>query len=62
LNGKNDCVDIISITKKDGYWWGKFKYPTNPKAGYFYCAVARITDAKARIKYEKEMYGTVKWK
>ncbi|MDW3782114.1 N-acetylmuramoyl-L-alanine amidase [Staphylococcus saprophyticus] len=62
LNGKNDWVDIVSITKKDGYWFAKFKYPTNPKAGYFYCAVAKITDVKARIKYEKAMYGTVKWK
>jgi N-acetylmuramoyl-L-alanine amidase len=62
LNGKSDWVDIVSITKKDGYWWGKFKYPTNPSAGYFYCAVAKITDSKARIKYEKAMYGTINWK
>lgn len=62
LNGKSDWVDFVSITKKDGYWWAKFKYPTNPKAGYFYCAIAKITDSKARIKYEKAMYGTVKWK
>lgn len=62
LNGKNDWVDIMQIKKVDGYWWGCFKYPTNPKAGNFWCALGKITDSKARIKYEKAMYGTVKWK
>lgn len=59
---KDQWVDFVSIEKKDGYWWAKFKYPTNPSAGYFYCAIARITDKQERIKYEKELFGTIKYK
>ena len=62
LRDKNDWVDITQIKKVDGYWWGRFKYPTNPKAGYFYCAVAKITDKKQRIKNEKSLFGRIKWK
>ena len=58
---KNDWVDFVSVTKKDGYWWVKFKYPTNPGAGYFYCAVCKITDKQEKIKNEK-YFGTIKWK
>lgn len=56
----NQWVDFVSITKKDGYWWAKFKYPTNPKAGYFYCAVCKITDKQERIKKEK-YFGKISW-
>ena len=59
---KDQWVDFVSIEKKDGYWWAKFKYPTNPSEGYFYCAIARITDKQERIKYEKELFGTIKYK
>ncbi|MEB6292191.1 N-acetylmuramoyl-L-alanine amidase [Mammaliicoccus sciuri] len=62
LKDKNDWVDFVSVTKKDGYWWIKFKYPTNSKAGYFYCAVCKITDKKERIKHEKAFYGKLTWK
>ena len=58
---KDDWVDFVSVTKKDGYWWIKFKYPTNPSAGYFYCAVCKIKDKKERIKHEK-YWGTINWK
>ncbi len=61
LKDKSDWVDFVSITKKDKYWWIKFKYPTNPKAGYFYCAVCKITDKNEKIKKEK-YWGTIKWK
>lgn len=61
LYNKNDWVDFDSVTKKDGYWWIKFKYPTNPSAGYFYCAVCKIKDKKERIKHEK-YWGSIKWK
>ncbi|RIL24743.1 N-acetylmuramoyl-L-alanine amidase [Staphylococcus gallinarum] len=61
LYNKNDWVDFVSVTKKDGYWWIKFKYPTNPSAGYFYCAVCKIKDKKERIKHEK-YWGSIKWK
>ncbi|MBF0749721.1 N-acetylmuramoyl-L-alanine amidase [Mammaliicoccus lentus] len=54
-------VDFISVTKKDGYWWVRFKYPTNPNAGYFYCAVCKITDKEEKIKKEK-YWGKIKWK
>ncbi|WP_239733147.1 N-acetylmuramoyl-L-alanine amidase [Mammaliicoccus sp. J-M41] len=62
LKDKSDWVDFVSVTKKDGYWWIKFKYPTNPRAGYFYCAVCKITDKKERIKHEKAFYGKLTWK
>ena len=54
-------VDFISVTKKDGYWWIRFKYPTNPNACYFYCAVCKITDKEEKIKKEK-YWGKIKWK
>ena len=54
-------VDFVSVTKKSGYWWIKFKFPTNPKAGYFYCAVCKITDKEEKIKKEK-YWGKIKWK
>ncbi len=54
-------VDFVSVTKKSGYWWIKFKFPTNPKAGYFYCAVCKITDKNEKIKNEK-YWGKIKWK
>lgn len=53
-------VDFVSVTKKDGYWWIKFKYPTNIGAGYFYLPVCEITDEKERIKYEK-YWGSIEW-
>ncbi len=62
LFDKDDWVDFDQIIKANGYWWVRFKYPTNPSAGYFYCAVCKITDKKERIKHEKDMFGTVKWK
>ena len=61
LYTKDDWVDFISVTKKDGYWWIRFKYPTNPSAGYFYCAVCKITDKEEKIKKEK-YWGKIKWK
>ena len=61
LYTKDDWVDFISVTKKDGYWWIKFKYPTNPSAGYFYCAVCKITNKEEKIKKEK-YWGKIKWK
>ena len=61
LYTKDDWVDFISVTKKDGYWWIKFKYPTNPSSGYFYCAVCKITDKEEKIKKEK-YWGKIKWK
>ena len=41
---KCQWVDIVQIKKIDGYWFGKFKYPTNPSSGYFWMALTKITD------------------
>lgn len=57
----NQWVPFYSVTKKDGYWWIKLKYPTNPSAGYFYMAICKITDKKERIVKEK-YWGRVRWK
>ena len=59
---KNQWVDFVSVTKKDNYWWVKFKYPTNPKVGYFYMAICKITDKKERLKKEKKLFGKIKYK
>ncbi|WP_204981977.1 N-acetylmuramoyl-L-alanine amidase [Mammaliicoccus sciuri] len=59
---KGQWVDFVSVTKYGGYWWAKFKYPTNPKAGYFYCAIGKITDKNEKLKKEKKLYGKIKWK
>lgn len=59
---KNQWVNFDRLIKKNGYWWVRFKYPTNPSAGHFYMAVAKITDKKERIKKEKNMFGKIKWK
>lgn len=59
---KGQWVDFVSVTKKDGYWWVKFKYPTNPSSGYFYMAICKITDKKERLKKEKINWGTMKLK
>lgn len=58
---KNDWVDFDQVIKKDGHWWVRFKYPTNPGAGYFYVPVCKITDKQEKIKNEK-YWGTIKWK
>lgn len=62
LYTKDDWVDFDQIIKANGYWFIRFRYPTNPSAGYFYCAVCKITDPKERIKREKNIWGSIKWK
>ncbi|MDO0948242.1 N-acetylmuramoyl-L-alanine amidase [Mammaliicoccus sciuri] len=58
-----DFVQLIKVTKgKKKYWMAKFKYPTNPKAGYFYTTLGEITDKTEKIKSEKKLYGKIKWK
>ncbi|XWX34964.1 endolysin [Staphylococcus phage PG-2021_68] len=59
---KNQWIEFVSVTKKDGYWWCRFRYPTNPKAGYFYCAIAKITDKEEKLKKEKARFGKIVWK
>ena len=58
-----DFVQLIKVTKgKKKYWMAKFKYPTNPKAGYFYTTLGEVTDKNEKIKSEKNLYGKIKWK
>lgn len=59
---KNQYVPFFSVTKKDGYWWAEFEYPTNPKAGRFYCAIAQITDKDEKLKKEKALFGKIVYK
>ncbi|MGS0663841.1 N-acetylmuramoyl-L-alanine amidase [Staphylococcus arlettae] len=59
---KNQWVDFVSVTKKDNYWWIKFKYPTNPSSGYFYMAICKITDKDEKLKKEKNLFGKIKYK
>ena len=60
LHNKNDWVKFDRLIKQDGYWWIRFKYPTNPGAGYFYCAICKITDKKEQVRNEK-YWGSIKW-
>src|SRR5699024_3627916 len=56
-----DFVQLIKVTKgKDKYWMAKFKYPTNPAAGYFYTTLGKITDKNEKFEKEKKLYGTAK--
>src|SRR5699024_3782281 len=56
-----DFVQLIKVTKgKKKYWMAKFKYPTNPKAGYFYTTLGEVTDINEKIKKEKKLYGKIK--
>lgn len=58
-----DFVQLIKVTKgKKKYWIAKFKYPTNPNAGYFYTTLGEVTDKNEKIKKEKKLYGKIKWK
>ncbi|PTJ71229.1 N-acetylmuramoyl-L-alanine amidase [Mammaliicoccus sciuri] len=53
-------IDVFSVTKKDGYWWAEFEYPTNPKAGRFYCALGPITDKEGKLLKEKKLWFDLK--
>lgn len=58
-----DFVQLIKVTKgKKKYWMAKFKFPTNPKSGYFYTTLGEVTDKNEKIKSEKKLYGKIKWK
>ncbi|QSN68387.1 N-acetylmuramoyl-L-alanine amidase [Mammaliicoccus sciuri] len=50
------------IRKSDGkkHWVGKFKYESNPSAGYFYAALGEVTDKQEKFEKEKKLYGTAK--
>ncbi|WP_239740253.1 N-acetylmuramoyl-L-alanine amidase [Mammaliicoccus sp. P-M59] len=50
------------VRKSDGvkFWMGKFKYESNPAAGYFYAALGEVTDKQEKFEKEKKLYGTAK--
>lgn len=54
-------VDFVSVTKKEGYWWAKFRYPNGANKNHFYVAVCKIKDKNEKIKNEKYK-GSIKWK
>lgn len=49
LYGKDDWVDVVQLYKdtKKKLWWGKFKYPTNPNAGYFIALWVKLPTNKS---------------
>ncbi|MCJ0916513.1 hypothetical protein BU006_12925 [Mammaliicoccus sciuri] len=53
-------INFFSVTKKDGYWWAEFEYPTNPKAGRFYCALGPITHKDEKLEKETKLWFDLK--
>ncbi|MFI3378904.1 peptidoglycan DD-metalloendopeptidase family protein [Mammaliicoccus sciuri] len=53
-------INFFSVTKKDGYWWAEFEYPTNPKAGRFYCALGPITHKDGKLEKEAKLWFDLK--
>ncbi|UXU83284.1 N-acetylmuramoyl-L-alanine amidase [Mammaliicoccus sciuri] len=53
-------INFFSVTKKDGYWWAEFEYPTNPKAGRFYCALGPITHKDEKLENETKLWFDLK--
>ncbi|WP_442583958.1 hypothetical protein [Mammaliicoccus sciuri] len=53
-------INFCSVTKKDGYWWVEFEYPTNPKAGRFYCALGPITHKDEKLEKETKLWFDLK--
>ncbi|MDU0266320.1 hypothetical protein RTF36_03810, partial [Mammaliicoccus sciuri] len=53
-------INFFSVTKKDDYWWAEFEYPTNPKAGRFYCALGPITHKDEKLEKETKLWFDLK--
>lgn len=53
-------INFFSVTKKDGYWWAEFEYPTNPKDGRFYCALGPITHKDEKLEKETKLWFDLK--
>ena len=51
---------VVRPSDKKKFWMGKFKYESNPSAGYFYAALGEITDKQEKFVNEKKLYGTAK--
>ena len=58
---KGQWVNWDRLYYIQGYWWVRFKYPTNPSAGYFYMTIGKkqtgVTFGQANTK--KQLWGTV---
>ncbi|WP_458118466.1 hypothetical protein [Mammaliicoccus sciuri] len=53
-------INFFSVTKKDGYWWAEFEYPTNTKAGFLYCTLGSITHKDERLEKETKLWFNLK--
>lgn len=51
---------VVRPSDNKKFWFGKFKYESNPNAGYFYAALGEITDKIEKFENEKKLYGTAK--
>ena len=51
---------VVRKSDKKKHWVGKFKYESNPSAGYFYAALGEVTDKQEKFEKEKKLYGTAK--
>lgn len=51
---------VVRPSDKKKFWMGKFKYESNPAAGYFYAALGEVTDKQEKFEKEKKLYGTAK--
>ncbi|HDV6035376.1 N-acetylmuramoyl-L-alanine amidase [Staphylococcus pseudintermedius] len=54
----NQWVPFDRLIKKDGYWWIRFEYPTNPSAGKFYMPIGKIGKT-GKVKVDKTLWGTL---
>lgn len=52
----NQWVPFDKLIKKDGYWWIRFEYPTNPKAGKFYMPIGKIGKT-GKVLADKTLWG-----
>lgn len=58
---KNQWVNFDRIYFVNGLWWGRFKFPTNPSAGYFYMPFGekRTGVGFSTANRKKQLWGTV---
>lgn len=57
-----EYVKFDQVIKRDGYWWVRFKYESNPGAGYFYTPIGQITDKEEKLLKEKKLWGKLEVK
>lgn len=55
----DEYVKFDQVIKRDGYWWVRFKYESNPSAGHFYAPIGKITDKDEKLLKEKNLWGNL---